>query len=165
MSLSHFAFAGALVLSLSSLVGCTAEATEDTASSSAAITGEEFRLYDSLFAEPGGTCDIFTKMTLDLTEGYVGFEEKMSGECKIAIAPDPRVYHVELTGTPCGSRVYQAHVTTDGKAREVTVTDHRSRLCRDMVPARIIVSETSMDGTDTRTFYTYDGDERFPIVK
>lgn len=165
MSLSHFAFVGALFLSLSPLVGCAADTTEETASSTAAITGEEFRLDEDVFPEPNsGTCDVYTKMTLDLSEGYVALEEKMEGECKIAVDPNPRTYHLQLTGTPCGSRVYEAHVTTNGEARDLTLTDHRTRLCRDLVPARIIVDEANRDGSGFRTLYSFDRDKRLPIL-
>lgn len=37
-----------------------------------------------------------------------------------------------------GSRVYEGHKRIGDKTRSITVTDHRPRLCRDVVPAKIL---------------------------
>ena len=66
------------------------------------------------------------------------------------VVPNARSYRLKLTGTPCGSKVYTGTRTSKGVKHTVTVTDHRTRTCKDIVPARIVISE---DGVAK---YSYD---------
>src|SRR5690606_15065267 len=67
-----------------------------------------------------------------------------------------RFYRLRLDGTSCGSKIYKGQKRIAGKRRSITVTDHRTRMCRDLVPAQIIVEETD-DSGDTHTKYSFDG--------
>lgn len=174
MSISRIAFIGALLLATSTGAGCTLEAAsaEETDSAAAALTGENFRLYDEPFVEPGGLCDIHTLLTLAPEERAPGpnfdglvrharLHDALSGECRRLVDPDPRTYTLMFEGTSCGSRIFTASITVDGVARKVTLTDHRTRVCKDLVPANVIVEEQTTAG-DVRTLYSYDG-RRAPV--
>ena len=78
-------------------------------------------------------------------------------------APDPREYVLLFSGHECGSTVYAAAATVDGKTRDITVTDHRTRVCKDLVPAKIVVEERDASG-ELRTYYSYDGTTPLPII-
>ena len=69
-----------------------------------------------------------------------------------AIAPDLRSYHLLYDGARCGSKTYSATGTIDGAERTLTLIDHRLRTCKDVVPASIVVEETSSDGVVRRLY-------------
>lgn len=82
------------------------------------------------------------------------------------VDPDPREYVLSFTGTSCGSMTYSASKTRDGGDRQITMIDHRTRMCADLVQANVIVTETTNvegeeGGKNTRTFYSMDGRVRF----
>jgi hypothetical protein len=169
MSLSHISFFGAFGLILSATAGCTAQPSSSEATTSsvaAALTGETFRLYDEPNTEPGGRCDVHTVLTFAPEEHedsnpeavvrHAHLRDTLVGDCRRAVDPDPRTYVLRLEDVSCGSKIYTARLTTEGTPRFISVTDHSTRICKDLVPARIIVTEDSLAG-DSRTLYSYDG--------
>lgn len=103
----------------------------------------------ALYSEPGHVvnpgCDVGTSLVLDtgkLSGEFAVLEEFVSGLCKIFVAPDTRFATLIQTGTSCGSKFYAGTVRTDEGNRHIEITDHRGRVCRDLVPAKIIVKET-----------------------
>ncbi|MBX3219361.1 MAG: hypothetical protein KF795_02510 [Labilithrix sp.] len=145
--------------------GCGADAgddDEDTVSSEDAIlasslTGGAFKLYAQPNAAPNPSCDVHTSLTLTSKGGArADLREAVDGFCEIYVAPSERAYRLRLAGTSCGSKIYKGKKRIGGKTREITITDHRTRLCRDLVPAKIIVDETDATGA-VHTKYSFDG--------
>jgi hypothetical protein len=171
MLLSRIAPAGALLL-LSTIAGCTAAAApgEDTTTSTEALTNETFKLVSDLEPDLSGRCEFRTTLTLStrgeggvrdpFTRGAVlhaHLSDEVVGGCKIHIDPDPREYALLFESDECGSIVYTAAWTVDGRGRDITVTDHRKRTCMDFIaPARIVVEERDDNG-ELRTLYSFDG--------
>jgi hypothetical protein len=122
----------------------------------AKVTPGSFKLYAQPHATPNPGCDVHTK--LDLAADHfstASLEEVVGGFCEIAVVPNPRTYRLRQTGTSCGSRIFAGSVKKQGKSYAIKITDHRSRLCRDLVPAQIIVEETA-PGAITTTKYSDD---------
>lgn len=160
----------AAVLSLAT-AGCAADTdgAEDGAdgddvtvdeANAAKVAPGSFKLYGEPRATPNPNCDPHTKLTL--AAGHYStakLEEGLDGFCEIAVVPNPRTYRLRLAGTSCGSRIYSGSVTKSGKKYAVKITDHRTRLCEDVVPAAVIVEETvpGFPGAITTTKYSHDG--------
>lgn len=109
---------------------------------SAKITPGEFKLYAEPNAAPSPSCDPHTKLELKAARfSTASLREAVGGFCEIAVIPNPRTYRLRQTGNSCGSRTFAGSVTRAGKRSEITITDHRKRTCRDIVPAKIIVEE------------------------
>jgi hypothetical protein len=71
-----------------------------------------------------------------------------SPEAHIVDQLGERLYGLTEKRAECGSRHYVG--TSQGVA--VRVIDHRARVCKDLVPAKVIVVETLADGSE-RTLY------------
>ncbi|MBX3262510.1 MAG: hypothetical protein KF782_22710 [Labilithrix sp.] len=145
--------------------GCGADAgadDEDTVSSedailASSIVGGTFKLYGEPNAAPNPHCDVHTALTLSGDGGArAALREALDGLCEIYVAPQEREYRLRLAGTSCGSKIYKGKKRIAGKVREITITDHRTRVCRDLVPAKIIVAETDGAGA-LQTKYSFDG--------
>jgi hypothetical protein len=156
-------FASVVAL-LALATGCAAEAAsyEETADTGSALidpsTEGTFNLYEAS-AQPNATCDVHTVLELvHLSrdgELQARLHEAVEGVCEIFVIPDNRGYTLKLESTNCGSRIYKG-TSTGGAHREITVTDHRDRFCRDIVtPAQIIVSESPVNG-GARMLHSYD---------
>ncbi|MBL8610568.1 MAG: hypothetical protein JNL38_24735 [Myxococcales bacterium] len=149
------------LLSSLAVVGCAADAGDDDVEDEGVSAEEalkttvapgEWKLYTEARVTPSAFCDIHTVLSLDNDKGaHARLVEAVSGNCKIAVFPNQRAYRLKLSGTSCGSKIYTGSRRADGKRHTITVTDHRTRTCKDIVPARIIVQE---DGV---TKYSYDG--------
>lgn len=116
-----------------------------------------FKLYAQANAQPNPSCDLHTK--LDLKADYfstASLSEAVGGFCEIAAVPNPRTYRLRLASVDCGSRIYTGSVKKQGKSYKIKITDHRTRLCENVVPAAIIVEET-VPGFPAGTKYSYDG--------
>jgi hypothetical protein len=145
------------------VAGCTADAaSSDEVSAEGAlvsgITPGEFKLYSEPRANPNPSCDVHTSLVLTNVDGVslAKLSEVVGGFCEIFVPPQEREYRLTFSGTACGSQIFQGTTTVEGKARAITIVDHRSRICRDLPEAEIIVEETYEDGTKRR-LYSYDG--------
>jgi hypothetical protein len=120
----------------------------------AGITAGTFKLYDEARHVPNASCDVHTAIELSSyrSGSRIDLEEVVGGLCELYVAPQERFYRLRFDGTACGSRIYKGQKKINGKTRSITVTDHRTRICRDLVPAKIIVEET-----DQPTKYSFDG--------
>ena len=111
-----------------------------------------FKLYAQPRATPNPMCDVHTALELHNRGGAKAkLEEVVGGVCEIYVAPQPREYRLRFAGTSCGSKIYKGRKKVAGEWRDLTITDHRTRTCRDLVPAKIIVKEEAV------TKYSYDG--------
>jgi hypothetical protein len=174
MLLSRIAPVGALLL-LSTVAGCTLPASsEDATASTEALSSETFTLYTGVEPNLSSRCDIHTILTLSSRRGievkdpfttgtilYAHLYNEATGECGVRMDPDPRDYALIVTSEDCGSIVYSASTTTDGTARDITLTDNRKRVCKDFVPAKIVVEERE-EGAVLRTLYSFDKKRTLP---
>jgi hypothetical protein len=175
MMLSRLATFGVALL-VSTSLGCvfSPAPSDETSSSEAAAMTESFRLSDDL-ESTGGKCDIHVVLTLsspragEVKEPFGGgavlnahLHNEVYGDCKLRLDPDPRDYALIFDGEECGSAVYKASVTRAGDPREMTLTDHRSRLCKDYKPAKLVVEEASREG-EIRTLSSVNGAPLRPV--
>jgi hypothetical protein len=143
-----------LGLILAAACGTGTPQTSNVAASNDAISGGTFRLENdirNLHEIRTPDCDRYTLLVLgDTTQ----LEDALSGSCKMLVPPRPRSYALSLVDTNCGSKIYSGDKVTGPEDAPVSiqVTDHRSRVCRDRVPAPVIVTETFADG-HTETLY------------
>ncbi len=113
------------------------------------VTAGKFNLY----LKPAPACDLYT--ALELKADYYStatLEEVNGGSCRIHVARNTRTYRLRADGTSCGSRMFAGSVTKNGNRSTIKITDHRSRTCRDIVPAKIIVEETTANGITTKKY-------------
>jgi hypothetical protein len=168
MKLSFLVLA-ALTASLS--IACTAETDDASDGDSDDVTVDEanaakvapgsFKLYGKAHATPNPSCDLHTKLELKAAFfSTATLSEAVGGFCEIAAVPNPRTYRLRLTGTDCGSRLYAGSVKKQGKSFNIKITDHRTRLCENVIPAAIIVEETvpGFPGAITTTKFSFDGE-------
>ena len=107
-----------------------------------------FNLYNEAGFEPGTGCDVGTSLTLDKGEviGKIAvLTNFVDGECELYVAPNKRSYmNLKEDDYGCGSKVYTGSRLTEDFAKvEVEIVDHRTRYCRDIIDARIIVTESN----------------------
>lgn len=156
-----------LTLSVAALgVGCSSgddgmadddQVSAEEALRAAPIQNGTFKLYATPRFTPTPGCDVHTSLTLAKEGGaHASLREVVGGFCEIYVDPQPREYRLKLDHTSCGSKIYKGKKKISGTVREITITDHRSRLCRDLTPAKIIVAETNSAG-DVTTKYSFDG--------
>lgn len=139
--------------------GDTDDVTNDEANA-AKITAGNFKLYDQPRATPNPSCDVHTKIDLKSVGGSSAtLSEGLGGTCEIYVVPNPRTYKLKDAGGSCGSRIFTGSVTKGGKKYAVKITDHRKRVCEDVIPALLIVEETvpGFPGAITTTKYSFDG--------
>ena len=67
---------------------------------------------------------------------------------------------MDWAGVECGSKIYKGSSSSD---RVVTVTDHRGRYCRDVVPAQIVVEEATA-AARARTLLSEDSFKVAPVA-
>lgn len=139
-------------------VGSDVDAEDDDAISSdeaikAGITPGTWKLYADAHHEPTPGCDVHTAIELSnyRSGSRIDLEEVVGGVCELYVDPDARFYRLRFDSTACGSKIYKGQKKIHGKTRAITVTDHRTRICRDLVPAKIVVEET-----DQPTKYSFD---------
>lgn len=149
-------------ISLLSLVaGCSADATDDAASANAdlsapaPLTAGTFDLYSAPRYTPESSCERYTKIDLKFMAAHL--EDAFVGTCMTFVAVDPvvRDYALEMTGTSCGSKIFTGSVQHGDATWSIKITDHRSRVCRDIIPALIVVEETQ-GAVATKKLYSND---------
>jgi len=127
-----------------------------------------FKLYNAPSVQPSPHCDYYAHLTL--AEGPAGLratlENRLDGICEMAVFPQKRTYLLARLDDDCGSRRYastEVHYQGDSEApaetpspfTKVEIIDHRTRLCRNRVLARVIVKETLATG-QVVTRYSHD---------
>jgi hypothetical protein len=114
-----------------------------------------------LFSEPGhvsSDCNLGTGLILDrgrLLGDVAVFEDFVKGTCKVGVRPNTRFSKLSFVRANCGSRIYEGGFLTAEGYVQVTITDHRTRLCKDIVPAKIIVTFQTYEGK-AQTLYSQD---------
>jgi hypothetical protein len=166
ISLSKAVLASSVALLIGACGGAVSESApleeSDNVSTEEAMKANvqagSFNLYDEAHATPSLFCDPHTNLSLRADYySTATLEERVGGSCEMLPLPNKRAYRLKLSRTDCGTRIYTGSVTKKGKRSEITITDNRARLCRDLVAAKVIVDETR-DGVTT-TKYSHDGSD------
>ncbi len=92
-----------------------------------------------------------TIVVVKLDEGSVlgkvaVLEERVTGLCDLYVMPNKRIYELSQTTTSCGSVLYSATRETNEGVVKFELADHRSRVCRDLQPATLVIKETQPNG-------------------
>ncbi len=144
------------------LVACGADTSTDDAADgdevseseakTAQVTPGSFKLYAEAHASPNPSCDVHTKLDLSATSSVskAHLEEAVGGMCEIAVIPNPRDYRLRLAGTDCGTRTYMGKYKKGSDSWSIKITDNRSRLCENVIPALIVIEETHNGSTVTK---------------
>lgn len=153
-----------LLAGVSSFFGCAAETSdmdsEDDASEEALKSVQIPPVLSKLYRTPeearvpNAFCDVHTQ--LDITQSASGatakLVERVTGNCKLVVAPNERSFRLrEVTGA-CGSRSYRGSRLVGGRIERIAIFDHRTRTCKDLVPAKLIVDETKTTGEKTTVY-------------
>lgn len=99
--------------------------------------------------QPDPNCGVYTQLTLDKGQMIGPFslmKEAVSGFCEIYVFPNERIHHLQLKSVACGSGFYEATRLTRNGMEKITIQDNRTRVCRDLQPATIIVTIESPNG-------------------
>jgi hypothetical protein len=112
----------------------------------------DVKLYDQPHAQVSQFCDKHTHLGLKRAAGgalSARLEYKLSAtsSCEIFIAPNEKLFTVTQSDD-CGTKVYSS---PPGPSR-VVIKDHSTRLCENVIPARVEVELT--EGGQTRHLYT-----------
>lgn len=105
-----------------------------------------FKLYLTANATPNPLCDVHRRLVLG-PGGHATLREELEGACEIAVVPNERTYDLEGHTDSCGSSIFTATAKANGVSRTIKITDHRTRGCEDIVPAKIIVEESKNDAS------------------
>lgn len=150
--------------------GCAASTTDADADVSTSeirtlsVTPGKFRLFDEPNHVPNPECERFTDLELT-ADGQAHLRDGLGGRCALVALFDPneRAYSLKVTHTACGAKVYEgARRVPAGPAAtamaSIKITDNRTNVCKIMVPAQIVVEETSpgFPGPITLTMYSDD---------
>jgi len=150
-----------LIIALTT-VGCGTEQQSNLLENATPIvTVDEgtFKLYDKAGIVPEAFCDVHVLVNLNntATGGLATFENALAGVCEIAINPNPRTYELIEVDGACGSRIFEGRLLHSAKntANSIIITDHRNRICKDIVPASIII-EKKYSESNVQTLYSAD---------
>jgi hypothetical protein len=107
-----------------------------------------FKLYSEPGFKPNAGCDVHTSLILDnsnLLGSFAVVENGLDGFCEIYVHPNTKLFRIIETETSCGSKYYEGEFYGVGQRLKIEITDHRSRVCRDVVPARVIITIEDLD--------------------
>lgn len=151
------------ILCLSTLAACGDGATISTGKiaekpgSSGSVVPGAFKLYERPDAHPSPECDVH--VNLKLINGYISpvatLTKNVEGICELTLDIAPLVFNLDEVASGCGSRRYLGGDFSRGDGAVVTgveVIDNRHRVCKDRVPAAIVVKETFGDGSEVTLF-------------
>lgn len=117
-----------------------------------------FDLYAEPHFKPQGFCDKGVRLVLDKTElqGKVAFLENfLNGACEIFVPANPRHYKItSVTDDGCGSTIYKGKTSGPRGTYQIEIVDNRGRMCENVIPALVVVTERGPDGE--KTLYSHD---------
>ncbi|SMF04663.1 hypothetical protein [Pseudobacteriovorax antillogorgiicola] len=135
-------------LAIGILFGLTALSANAASLRPIVVTSGDFKMYEEPFQQPNVGCDLFEALSIKAfdknTFGLAKLERTLDGYCKIGYNPNPRSYFLTAKPAGCGSVKYEGirKNSETGELDTVDIIDHRGRLCKDLVPAKIIVKES-----------------------
>lgn len=113
-----------------------------------------FAMFNTPTPSPG--CATGTALTLDkaaVSGSILLMHEFVQGFCEIYVMPNERYAKVQSITESCGSVILKA--SRNGQ-EEITVTDNRTRLCEDLLPALIVMEIKDLQTGATATYYSND---------
>ncbi len=113
-----------------------------------AVSEGRFKLYSEAGFEPNPGCDVHTSIILDHSNQLGSFavvENGLDGFCEIYVHPNTKLFRIVETEKSCGSKYYEGEFNGKGERLKIEIVDHRGRICRDIVPARVIVTIEDLD--------------------
>lgn len=151
-----------LILALAA-TACGTENTSSTKDIEVApvetINEAAFKMYDQARFTPESFCDLHTVLKLFNTETGIAasLQNSLDGICELAVFPNVRTYSLEKVGQSCGSDLYVGRLIgiVEHAAPTIEITDHRNRICRDIVPATVIVKQIFSESLSAPIF-SYD---------
>jgi len=113
-------------------------------------------LFETSEVEISDTNCLFT-LDMDIINGPTGAALRLGndihGVCTVALNRDAREYQLNsVENIGCGSKRYHGTLVSEDKVATVILTDHRQRLCMDMVPNQMTLTESKDDSV--KTWYT-----------
>lgn len=154
------------IITLILALAATACGTDNTSTTKAGEVAEietineaTFKMYDTARFSPESFCDLHTVLKLFNTDTGIAasLQNALDGICEIAVFPNLSNYTLEKTGQSCGSDIYVGTLVgnVEHAAPKIEITDHRNRMCRDIVPAAIVVQQVFSE-TITRPLFSLD---------
>lgn len=115
---------------------------------------QTFKMYTEMNVKPNPNCDLHTEMKVTKTgnTATVKLVNKVGGFCEIYADPTPRTFKLTAAASDCGSLVFT------NKTAKVTLTDNKTRLCDDMIPALMVLN------TPDATYYSHDARSSSPGI-
>jgi len=113
----------------------------------------DVKLYDEPHAQVSAFCDKHTHLGLkrsgNALKARLEYKLSATSACEIFIAPNETLFTVTQSDD-CGTKVY----ASAAGAKRIVIKDHSTRLCENVVPARVEVELT--EGGQTQHLYTAD---------
>ncbi len=103
-------------------------------------------LYPQPHTTPKPSCDVHTRLVISTPPANAHLVNEVTRGaapgCPIDVDPDSRDYRLSKPTTECGSLHYKTTMRKGGKKYAIEIADHRKRTCRDLLLAKVIVTET-----------------------
>ncbi len=99
--------------------------------------------------KPNPHCSVYRELVLDeaeMTRSFALMSNRLQGFCEIFVLPDETYYNLQYKSTSCGSHNYEGKRITSQGVEKITITDHRTRVCRDLPAGLIELSLEKPDG-------------------
>lgn len=139
-----------------------ATATLTTSASSQARPNTPVIMIDDAFqayVNPNHTptgCDVGSTIIMEtgsLRGPIASLTDSVSGYCDLYVAPNPRSYTLTGEEIGCGSILWTGYSRTNEGSTGIEITDHRTRICDDLVANVLIIKETN--AREKKTLYGY----------
>ena len=111
-----------------------------------------FDLYGQPGHVPSPSCDVGHRILLDegrLSGPFAVVTAFVRGTCEVAVDETPLYFPLTVGNAGCGSTLLTGSSESREGSYSIRVIDHRTRLCRDLPPAKVIVELTGPSGTTT----------------
>lgn len=118
----------------------------------------KFTMYGEPHHKVNAFCDRGATLTMDKTtlNGNVAMLENfLQGACEMFVPANPRLFKItSVTDDGCGSTIYKGSFQGNRGLVEIEITDNRGRMCENVIPALIVVTERTEEGE--HTLYSHD---------
>lgn len=117
-----------------------------------------FRMFGT--TTPNTGCEIGTSLVLDkgqISGDVVLLKEFVMGFCEIYAVPNQRFFapkSVEEDG--CGSVVIKGSIERNGSREVIEIVDNRARVCKDVIPALVVMTVKDQAKGTEYTSYSND---------
>ena len=124
-------------------------------------TREIFDMYPEAHAEVNPYCDIHTQLILKEFANKVlrvTSQDRLRGNCIPFLPIDETIRDYKIVfqkKSGCGSMMYKGIYESKNGPHTIVVIDHTTRVCKDIVPAKIMVRETDEVG-NVKELYSND---------